>query len=139
MRDGGEMQIGLYGLGRMGGNMARRLARQGHPPVVWNIEPGPIRDVEADGAVGATSLEDLVRRLAPPRAVWVMIPAGAPTEAAVEELGRLLSSGDAIIDGGNSHFKDDVRRARRLASKGVDYLDVGTSGGVWGLDRGYCL
>jgi 6-phosphogluconate dehydrogenase len=133
------MQIGLYGLGRMGGNMARRLARQGHPPVVWNIEPGPIRDVEADGAVGATSLEDLVRRLAAPRTVWVMIPAGAPTETAVEELGRLLSPGDAIIDGGNSHFKDDVRRARRLASKGVHYLDVGTSGGVWGLDRGYCL
>jgi 6-phosphogluconate dehydrogenase len=133
------MQIGLYGLGRMGGNMARRLARQGHPPVVWNIEPAPIRAAEAEGAVGASSLEDLVRRLAAPRAVWVMIPAGAPTEAAVEELGRLLSPGDAIIDGGNSHFKDDVRRAGQLASKGVHYLDVGTSGGVWGLDRGYCL
>jgi 6-phosphogluconate dehydrogenase len=133
------MQIGLYGLGRMGGSMARRLARGGHPPVVWNIEPAPIRAVEADGAVGASSLEDLVKRLTPPRTVWVMIPAGEPTETAVEELGRLLAPGDAIVDGGNSHFKDDVRRARRLASKGVHYLDVGTSGGVWGLERGYCL
>jgi 6-phosphogluconate dehydrogenase len=133
------MQIGIYGLGRMGGNMARRLLRQGHPPVVFNIEPGPVQQLAGEGAVGASSLADLVAKLPPPRAVWVMIPAGAPTEAAVESLGELLAPGDAVIDGGNTYFKDDVRRARRLASKGVDYIDVGTSGGVWGLERGYCL
>jgi 6-phosphogluconate dehydrogenase len=133
------MEIGLYGLGRMGGNMARRLARQGHPPVVWNITPEPFRALAEEGAVVAASLEDLVARLAPPRAVWIMIPAGAPTEAAVETLGKLLSPGDALIDGGNTHFKDDVRRAARLAQRGVHYVDVGTSGGVWGLERGYCL
>jgi 6-phosphogluconate dehydrogenase len=133
------MQIGIYGLGRMGGNMARRLARAGHPPVVYSRNAEEVRKVAADGPVAASSLEDLVAKLPRPRAVWVMIPAGAPTEAAVEALGKLLEAGDAVLDGGNTYFKDDVRRARTLAAKGVHYLDVGTSGGVWGLERGYCL
>ena len=133
------MQIGIYGLGRMGGNMARRLARAGHPPVVFSVAPGEVERVASDGAVGASSLADLVARLPRPRAVWVMIPAGPPTEAAVEALGALLGPGDAVIDGGNSFFKDDVRRAGALRARGIHYLDVGTSGGVWGLERGYCL
>ena len=133
------MQIGMYGLGRMGGNMARRLARRGHPPLVWNITPEPFAALSREGAVVASSIEDLVARLAPPRAVWLMLPAGEVTEAAVEAVGARLSPGDALLDGGNTHFKDDVRRAARLAERGVHYLDVGTSGGVWGLERGYCL
>ncbi len=133
------MQIGMYGLGRMGGNMARRLARRGHPPLVWNITPEPFAALSREGAVIASSIEDLVARLAPPRAVWLMLPAGEVTEAAVEAVGARLSPGDALLDGGNTHFKDDVRRAERLAARGVHYLDVGTSGGVWGLERGYCL
>ena len=133
------MQIGMYGLGRMGGNMARRLARRGHPPLVWNITPEPFAALSREGAVVASSIEDLVARLAPPRAVWLMLPAGEITEAAVEAVGARLSPGDALLDGGNTHFKDDVRRAERLAARGVHYLDVGTSGGVWGLERGYCL
>jgi 6-phosphogluconate dehydrogenase len=134
-----SMQIGMYGLGRMGANMARRLVAQGHPPVVFDIAPESVRKLAGEGAVGASTLDDLVKRLPAPRAVWIMIPAGDPTEKAVEDLGKLLSAGDAIVDGGNSYFKDDVRRARRLAEKGVHYVDAGTSGGVWGLERGYCL
>ena len=133
------MQIGMYGLGRMGGNMARRLLRRGHPPAVWNITPEPFAALAAEGAVVASSLDDLVRRLAAPRTIWLMLPAGAPTERAVEELGALLAPGDAIIDGGNTFYKDDVRRAGQLRARGIHYLDVGTSGGVWGLERGYCL
>jgi 6-phosphogluconate dehydrogenase len=133
------MQIGMYGLGRMGGNMALRLARRGHPPLVWNITPEPFAALSREGAVIASSIEDLVARLAPPRTVWLMLPAGEVTEAAVEAVGARLSAGDALIDGGNTYFKDDVRRAERLAARGVHYLDVGTSGGVWGLERGYCL
>jgi 6-phosphogluconate dehydrogenase len=133
------MQIGMYGLGRMGGNMARRLARLGHPPVVWNITPEPFPALAAEGAIPASSLADLVTRLAKPRTVWLMLPAGSVTEGAVETLATLLSAGDAIVDGGNTYFKDDVRRAQKLATQGIHYLDVGTSGGVWGLERGYCL
>ena len=133
------MQIGMYGLGRMGGNMAKRLARRGHAPLVWNITPEPFPDLSREGATIAASIGDLVARLAPPRAVWLMLPAGEITEAAVEAVGARLSPGDALLDGGNSYFKDDVRRAERLAARGVHYLDVGTSGGVWGLERGYCL
>ncbi|HTP24603.1 MAG TPA: decarboxylating 6-phosphogluconate dehydrogenase [Anaeromyxobacteraceae bacterium] len=133
------MQIGMYGLGRMGGSMARRLARRGHPPVVWNITPEPFASLVHEGAVAASSLEDLVSRLAPPRFVWLMLPAGEVTEGAVGALGPLLARGDAIIDGGNTHFKDDVRRSRLLEARGIRYVDVGTSGGVFGLERGYCL
>ena len=133
------MQIGMYGLGRMGGSMARRLARRGHPPVVWNITPEPFAALAAEGAVPASSLTDLVTRLSPPRTVWLMLPAGPVTEGAVETLATLLSPGDAIVDGGNTFFKDDVRRSQALATDGIQHLDVGTSGGVWGLERGYCL
>jgi 6-phosphogluconate dehydrogenase len=133
------MQLGLIGLGRMGGNMARRLIDGGHQVVVWDRSADPVKALVSQGATGAASLEDLVARLSPPRAVWVMVPAGGPTEQTVVALSLVLDRGDAVIDGGNSYFKDDVRRAHLLASKGIDYIDVGTSGGVWGAERGYCL
>ncbi len=133
------MQIGMVGLGRMGANMARRLLRGGHRVVVHDRVADAVRALAAEGAIGAASLDDLVARLDPPRAVWVMVPEGTPTEETVEALSERLAAGDIAIDGGNSHFKDDVRRARRLAAKGIHYVDVGTSGGVWGLERGYSL
>ena len=133
------MQLGLIGLGRMGGSMARRLARGGHQVVAWDRSAEAVAAASAAGGVGASSLDDLVARLAPPRAVWVMVPAGDPTERTVAALGERLSAGDAVIDGGNSYYKDDVRRARALAARGIDYVDAGTSGGVWGDERGYCL
>ncbi len=133
------MRIGMVGLGRMGANMARRLSRGGHEVVAWNRSPEAARALQGQGLVAAASLDALVARLDPPRAVWVMVPAGAPTEEMVLQLGERLAAGDAVVDGGNSYFKDDVRRARFLAEKGIHYLDVGTSGGVWGLERGYAL
>jgi 6-phosphogluconate dehydrogenase len=133
------MRIGMVGLGRMGGNMALRLMRGGHELVVYNRTPGPEKTLVAEGATGASSLADLVKKLPAPRAVWLMIPAGAPTEDAVTSLAGLLSAGDTVIDGGNSYFKDDVRRGQALKAKGIHYVDAGTSGGVWGLERGYCL
>ena len=133
------MRIGMVGLGRMGANMVRRLLAGGHECVAFDLSPDAVRAIEAEGAVGAASLADLVAKLAPPRAVWVMVPAGGPTEKTVAALGALLTSGDGVIDGGNSFYKDDVRRAEELRPRGVDYVDVGTSGGVWGLERGYCL
>ncbi len=133
------MQIGMVGLGRMGANMSRRLLRGGHRVAAFDRDAGAVKALAAEGAAAAASLEDLARRLEPPRAVWLMLPAGAPTEETVEALGGLLGAGDALVDGGNGFFKDDVRRARRLASRGVHYLDVGTSGGVFGLERGYSL
>ena len=133
------MQLGMVGLGRMGANIVRRLLRKGHECVVTDLQMDAVRALEKDGATGASSLEDLVRKLAPPRAVWVMVPSGSATEEIVRSVGSLLQAGDAILDGGNSYFKDDVRRAKELAPRGIQYLDVGTSGGVWGLERGYCL
>jgi 6-phosphogluconate dehydrogenase len=133
------MQLGLIGLGRMGGNMARRLMADGHRVVAWDRSREAVAALAADGAEGAASLEDLVARLDAPRAVWVMVPAGAPTEQTVDALAARLSAGDTIIDGGNSFYKDDIRRARALAPQGIAYVDVGTSGGVWGAERGYCL
>ncbi|MEZ5817338.1 MAG: decarboxylating 6-phosphogluconate dehydrogenase [Hyphomicrobiaceae bacterium] len=133
------MQIGVIGLGRMGSNIARRLGRGGHQAVVFDRDPAPIRALEDEGAIGADSIAALASKLAPPRSVWVMLPSGETTESAVNELSRLLSPGDTIIDGGNTFWKDDVRRAKALREKGIAYLDVGTSGGVWGLERGYCL
>jgi 6-phosphogluconate dehydrogenase len=130
------MELGLVGLGRMGANMARRLIAGGHTLVVWDRNPATTQEFAASGAA---SLDDLVARLTPPRAVWIMVPAGEPTEQTVHGLAALLHAGDVVIDGGNSHFKDDVRRSQALAARGVDYLDVGTSGGVWGVERGYCL
>ena len=133
------MQLGLIGLGRMGGNMARRLMADGHDVVAFDRSAGAVQTLIADGAAGATSIEDLVQRLSVPRAVWVMVPAGDATEATVAALAEKLERGDSIIDGGNTYYKDDVRRARLLRTKGVAYVDVGTSGGVWGAQRGYCL
>jgi 6-phosphogluconate dehydrogenase len=133
------MQIGVIGLGRMGANIARRLMRHGHTCVVYDRDPEPGRRLAGEGAAAATSVAALVRTLSTPRVLWVMLPAGAVTEAAIAELTSLLSAGDTIIDGGNTFWKDDVRRARELKARGLDYLDVGTSGGVWGLARGYCL
>lgn len=133
------MEIGIVGLGRMGANIARRLMRAGHRCVVWDRDAAAVAAVVADGATGAADLAGVVAGLAAPRAVWVMLPHGAPTEEAIAALGDLLSPGDVAIDGGNTQWKDDVRRAAALKAKGVDYLDIGTSGGVWGLERGYCL
>jgi 6-phosphogluconate dehydrogenase len=132
------MQLGMIGLGRMGGNMVRRLVRRGHQCVVWSRTPDDVAGLAREGATGATSIADLVRQLTPPRAVWIMLPVPA-VEATVEALAPLLTRGDCIIDGGNSPFEDDIRRTARLAPLGIDYVDVGTSGGVWGLERGYCL
>ena len=133
------MQIGFVGLGRMGGSMTRRLTGAGHAVVAWDRNPDAVRAAAATGVAGAPSLDDLVAQLRAPRAVWVMLPAGHATEETVNALASRLSPGDVVIDGGNTHFKDDVRRARALAAGGIGYVDVGTSGGVWGLERGYCL
>ena len=133
------MQLGMVGLGRMGGNIVRRLMQHGHSGVVFDRNSKAVSELAGEGATPARSLDDLVTKLTKPRAVWVMLPAGEPTEAAVMQLGASMDAGDVLIDGGNSHYKDDVRRARGLAAKGVLYLDVGTSGGVWGLERGYCM
>src|SRR6266571_2537737 len=133
------MQLGMVGLGRMGANLARRLMRNGHRCVVFNRTHGPVDALAREGAVGSSSLEDLVAKLDKPRAAWVMLPAGQPTENTVSELGRLLDQGDIVIDGGNSFYKDDIRRAQALQTRGIHYVDVGTSGGIWGLERGYCM
>jgi 6-phosphogluconate dehydrogenase len=133
------MQLAMVGLGRMGANMIRRVMRDGHEGVVYDRSPDAVASLVEHGAVGASSLADLVAKVAQPRHVWIMVPAGDATEATVDELAALLAPGDTIIDGGNSYFKDDVRRSKKLAEQGIDYVDVGTSGGIWGLDRGYCL
>ena len=133
------MQLGMIGLGRMGGNIVRRLMQRGHQAVVHDRAEAAVAALAAEGAVGAGSLTDLVQKLQAPRAVWVMLPAGAATEDTVMQLGALLSPGDVVIDGGNSFWRDDIRRAGVLREKGVHYVDVGTSGGVWGLERGYCM
>jgi 6-phosphogluconate dehydrogenase len=133
------MQIGMIGLGRMGGNMVRRLIRGGHECVVYDLNPNAIAELVADGASGAGTLDEFVQRLQMPRTAWIMVPAGDPTEGMVQELAKRMGKGDVIIDGGNSYYKDDVRRGQALAEKGIYYVDAGTSGGVWGLERGYCL
>jgi 6-phosphogluconate dehydrogenase len=132
------MQLGMVGLGRMGANIVRRLSADGHHCVVYDIQPTVVEDLAARGAVGASSLADLVAKLDRPRAVWLMLPA-ALVQSTLDELTGLLAAGDAIIDGGNSYYRDDIDRARRLAPAGIHYVDCGTSGGVWGLERGYCL
>jgi len=133
------MQIGFVGLGKMGLNMVKRLIGGGHQVVAFDRAPEAVHQAESAAARGASSLESLVEALAPPRAVWVMVPAGAPTESTVSALSSILSPGDIVIDGGNSNFHDDVRRAGELNAKGVHYVDAGTSGGIWGLTEGYCL
>jgi 6-phosphogluconate dehydrogenase len=132
------MQLGMIGLGRMGTNLVRRLERAGHQCVVYDRTQASVQRLEGDGAVGAASLEDLVAKLTPPRAAWVMVPAGV-TGQVVEELAGLMAPDDVVIDGGNSYYRDDVHRAEALAARGLHYLDVGTSGGVFGLHRGFCL
>ena len=133
------MEIGLVGLGRMGGNMARRWMRGGHRVVGHARSAGTLEAFAKEGLVTATSLDELVSRLKPPRAIWLMLPAGAATEEAVTRLGALLSAGDTLIDAGNTYYKDDIRRAAALSPRGLHYIDEGTSGGVWGLAEGYCL
>ena len=133
------MQLGMVGLGRMGANIVRRLLRDGHRCVVFDVSADAVKALEAEGAVGATSMEDFVAKLEKPRAAWIMVPAGHITDQLVTELGGLLEEGDALIDGGNSYYRDDIRHADSLRGKGVHFIDCGTSGGVWGLERGYCL
>ena len=133
------MQIGIVGLGRMGGNIARRLMRAGHPAVVFDANAKARTALAQEGATAAASLAELVRALEKPRTVWVMLPAGEVTEETVKELGELLEADDIIIDGGNTFYKDDIRRAKALREKRIHYVDCGTSGGVWGLERGYCM
>jgi 6-phosphogluconate dehydrogenase len=133
------MQIGLIGLGRMGGNIVRRLMKDGHQCVVYDNNAEARNQLAGEGATAVTSLQALVEGLSAPRAVWVMLPAGEITETTVTQLAKLMSSGDIIIDGGNTFYKDDVRRSKTLAESGLHYVDVGTSGGVWGLERGYCM
>jgi 6-phosphogluconate dehydrogenase len=132
------MQLGMIGLGRMGANMVRRLMRNGHDCVVYDRSADAVKGLAAEGATGADALAAFVQDLTPPRSIWLMVPA-AVVDASIAELVPLLASGDCIIDGGNSYYIDDIRRAKDLAAKGIDYVDVGTSGGVWGLERGYCM
>ena len=133
------MEIGMVGLGRMGGNMAHRLLLAGHRVLTYDREQAAVAASQDLGAVGLTSVEELVAALAVPRAVWVMVPAGQPTEDTIDALAPLLQPGDAVLDGGNSFYKDSVRRGEKLASRGIDFIDVGTSGGIWGLTEGYAL
>ncbi|MBX3277174.1 MAG: decarboxylating 6-phosphogluconate dehydrogenase [Acidobacteria bacterium] len=132
------MQLGMIGLGRMGANMVRRLMRNGHECVVFDMSAASVAQLASEGATGAESLSDFIGKLKPPRAVWLMVPAGV-VDRALHDLAAHLESGDIVIDGGNSYYIDDIRRATELKEKGIHYVDVGTSGGVWGLERGYCL
>jgi 6-phosphogluconate dehydrogenase len=133
------MQLGMIGLGRMGGNIVRRLMRNGHSAVVYDKDAKAVAGLVADGAQGATTLEEFVAKLDKPRTAWVMLPAGHITETTIEALARLMQANDVVIDGGNTFWQDDVRRGKVLKERGLHYVDVGTSGGVWGLDRGYCM
>lgn len=132
------MELGMIGLGRMGSNLVRRLMSDDHECVVFDIDPDPVARLTSEGAIGVASLEQLVARLTPPRHVWLMLPAGY-VQQTVDDLARLLETGDAIIDGGNSFYQDDIARSEQLDGRGIHYVDCGTSGGVWGLERGYCL
>jgi 6-phosphogluconate dehydrogenase len=132
------MQLGMVGLGRMGANMVRRLMKAGHTCTVFDMSPKAVDELAKDGAVGSSSIKDFVSKLQKPRAIWLMIPA-AVVDSTIAEIVPFLETGDILIDGGNSYYIDDIRRAKELAPKGIHYVDVGTSGGVWGLDRGYCM
>src|SRR5919205_3119820 len=138
-RRSNSMEVGLIGLGRMGAGMARRWLRGGHHVVVNNRSPGPTKELESEGAIGTYSLEELVSKLQPPRAIWIMLPAGDVTDQAINTLIPLLDEGDTIVDGGNTNFHDDQRRANMLKAHKINYVDQGTSGGVWGLQVGFCL
>jgi 6-phosphogluconate dehydrogenase len=138
-KKGIAMQLGMIGLGRMGGNIVRRLMRNGHSAVVYDKDANAVAGLAGEGATGTATLEEFVSRLEKPRTAWVMLPAGAITEATIEALAKLMQPGDAIIDGGNTFWQDDVRRGKHLRERGLHYLDVGTSGGIWGIERGYCM
>lgn len=133
------MQLGMIGLGKMGGNIVHRLLRGGHDCVVYDTNPENISQLAMEGATASLDISSFIRQLQKPRAVWIMLPAGKVTESTINKISDLLEKGDTIIDGGNTNYKDDVRRAHALSGKGISYIDVGTSGGVWGLDRGYCM
>lgn len=133
------MRLGMVGLGKMGANMACRLIRGGHEVVVTDLSPDAVKGMASEGAVSSSSLDDFVSKLASPRIAWLMVPAGGPTESTAQALASKMKAGDILIDGGNSYFKDDIRRSKMFAEKGIHYVDVGTSGGVWGLERGYCM
>jgi 6-phosphogluconate dehydrogenase len=133
------MQLGMIGLGRMGGNIVRRLMRHGHSTVVYDKDAKAVAGLAADGAVGSATLEEFIAKLERPRTAWVMLPAGRITEATIDTIAGVMQDGDVIIDGGNTFWQDDVRRGKALKERGIHYVDVGTSGGVWGLDRGYCM
>src|SRR5260370_3380573 len=133
------MQLGMIGLGRMGGNIVRRLIKHGHSAVVYAKDSKAVAAVAADGGAGSGAVEDFVSKLEKPRTAWVMLPAGKITEATIDALSKLMQAGDVIIDGGNTFWQDDVRRGKVLKERGIHYIDVGTSGGVWGIDRGYCM
>jgi 6-phosphogluconate dehydrogenase len=139
MATSSPMQLGMVGLGRMGANIVRRLMRDGHTCVVFDLDPAAVKALEAEGAVGASSMEEFVEKLSEPRTAWVMVPAGEITGKTIDGLAAHMKSGDTIIDGGNSYYRDDIRRAAALSDKGIHLIDVGTSGGIFGLDRGYCL
>src|SRR6202171_1837776 len=133
------MQIGVIGLGVRGDNISRRLIKNGHEVVVYDHDATAVAALSRDGATGAGGLDKLVQQLHPPRAVWVMLPAGTITEDAIDELAKLLAAGDIVLDGGNTFWRDDIRRAKMLKERSIHHVDVGTSGGIWGLDRGYCM
>src|SRR5712675_2030547 len=138
MKTNSPTQLGMVGLGRMGANMVRRLLKAGHKCTVYDVSPKAVENLAAEGAVGASSFADLAKKLDKPRAVWLMVPAAVVDKTIVDIL-PFLEAGDTLIDGGNSYYVDDIRRAQDLAAKGIHYVDVGTSGGVWGLERGYCM
>ena len=133
------MQLGMVGLGRMGAGLVGRLMRDGHNCVVYDVNPAAVTALEKEGATGSTSMAEFVEKLTQPRAVWVMVPAGEITAKTITDLASHLSSGDIIIDGGNTYYRDDIRHAKALSEKGIHHIDCGTSGGVWGIDRGFCL
>lgn len=133
------MQLGMVGLGRMGANIVRRIMRDGHRAVVFDTDPAAIEALEAEGAVGARTLEEFVEKLEKPRTAWIMVPAGKITDTVIKQIADLLEEGDTIIDGGNSYYRDDIRHAKEQSARGIHMIDCGTSGGVWGLERGYCL
>src|SRR6202049_3350154 len=133
------MKLGMVGLGRMGANMTRRLMRGGHELVVTDLSADNVKHIAGEGAIASASLDDFVTKLGKPRVAWLMVPAGGPTEQTVQTLAQKFQAGDILIDGGHSYFKDDIRRSKQLKDRGIHYVDVGTSGGVWGLERGYCM
>ena len=139
LTEGNPMQLGMIGLGRMGGNIVRRLMKHGHTAVAYDKDAKAVAAIAAEGAQGAGGLEEFVAKLSKPRVAWVMLPAGKITELTIEALSKLLERGDVIIDGGNTFWQDDVRRGKALKERGIEYVDVGTSGGVWGFERGYCM